>query len=61
MTGHVDELRRWMRFGRPAQVCPYCCGKDKACTVCKGGGYVGEDQFEQAPPEMKAKVKGWIK
>jgi len=57
LEGHVDELRRAFRFAKPYNVCPYCLAKQDECRACDGMGFVGEDVFRQAPPDMRAKVK----
>jgi len=57
----VDETRHAIRMGRPYSVCPYCQGKDKKCSACKGIGWVGKSSHHACPKELLAKIKDTIR
>lgn len=50
----LRDMAAAIRLSAPHALCCYCRGADKACTGCKGGGWLSRSAYEAAPATLKA-------
>ena len=49
ITQVIQNARKTLWQSRPTHVCPYCAGKDKKCSCCKGEGWTNTATYKQSP------------
>jgi ParB-like chromosome segregation protein Spo0J len=54
---HMKDLWGQLSLTRPYSVCPWCAGQSaKGCTYCNGMGWVAKPTWNDALPEVKARL-----